>query len=293
MGKGVAKVLSSSGQNEHELIILCRSKALGQEVIEEFRKECSNTKASMVLCDLTKFSDVKRAIHELHEKHDSLDGIFINAGIGYAPQRVETEDGLDAHFQVNYLSQYMLVLNLLDLIEKSESGGRIIFNAASFGEMHWDNLQMADKWNYEQAIGQAMVAKRMFLYRLHRLYQNKPNVSISFVGFHISKTVWTNQLNIIPAPMRIAASLMKLFGTFISMETCGKIMAPLFTEDARHSLEKSGKLMTWKKGAFIEIDEKDFALDEALQDKLWDISLSLCKDDKTLEISNEIQDHLT
>ena len=74
----------------------------------------------MVLCDLTKLSDVRKAIEEIHSQHETLDGLFVNAGLGYAAKRVETEDGMDPHFQVNYLSQFMLTLNLLDLLEKSE-----------------------------------------------------------------------------------------------------------------------------------------------------------------------------
>ena len=131
MGKGVAKVLADIDNHAHEIIILCRSKELGEAVVTELVNATSNMKISIILCDLTKLADVKRAIIEIHNKHEFLDGIFINAGLGYAAKRVETEDGFDSHFQVNYLSQFMLTLNLLDLLKKSEKGGRIIFNVTS------------------------------------------------------------------------------------------------------------------------------------------------------------------
>ena len=103
MGKGVAKVLAAADNQIHEIIILCRSKKLGEEVIQEIENSTSNKTVSFVLCDLTKLSDVKNVIQEIQNKHDFLDGIFINAGLGYAPRRVETADGMDSHFQVNYL----------------------------------------------------------------------------------------------------------------------------------------------------------------------------------------------
>jgi len=131
MGKGVAKTLAGFDNPKNEIIILCRSEKLGKETIEEFERETSNNKISLVLCDLTKLGDVKRAIEEIQSKHKFLDGIFINAGIGYASKRIETEDGMDSHFQVNYLSQFMLTLNLLNLLEKSEKGGRVIFNVTT------------------------------------------------------------------------------------------------------------------------------------------------------------------
>ncbi|MEN8123095.1 MAG: SDR family NAD(P)-dependent oxidoreductase, partial [Bacteroidota bacterium] len=264
MGKGVAKVLAGIDNQFHEIIILCRSKKLGEEVIKEFINTSSNKKVSFILCDLTKLSDVKNAIQEIQSKHEFLDGIFINAGLGYASNRVETEDGMDSHFQVNYLSQFMLTLNLLNLLEKSESGGRIIFNVTQRGKIFWDDMQMKNKWSYEDGIHQAMVAKRMFLVKLHDLYRNMKGSKLSFIGFQIPKVVWSNQINIIPSFMRIMATMMKFFGTFISIEKCGEIMAPLFTENQEESLKKSGKFITWKKNEFIDILEDEMVLNQEM-----------------------------
>lgn len=281
MGKGLAKELAYLDNQEHELIILCRSRELGQATIDEFEKDTKNRKVSIVLCDLTKLSDVKNAINEIQNKHAYLDGIFINAGIGYAAKRVETEDGMDSHFQVNYLSQFMLVLNLLSLLEKSDKGGRIIFNVTEKGEIFWEDMQMKNKWSYEDGIHQAMVAKRMFLLKLHSLYQKRHGVDVSFVGFQINEIVWTNQINLIPKYMRIMATIMNKFGKFITMEKCGKIISPLFCKNDREILEKSGKLLSWKKNNFVTLKEDAAVLDQELQDRLWDISLELCGDECT------------
>ena len=288
MGKGVAKVLSGIDNQIHEIIILCRSKERGEVTIKELEAATKNNKISMVLCDLTKLSDVRKAIEEIHSQHETLDGLFVNAGLGYAAKRVETEDGMDPHFQVNYLSQFMLTLNLLDLLEKSENGGRVIFNVTETGEIVWDDIQMKNKWGYEDAIHQAMVAKRMFCDRIHNLYKGRNGSKVSFIGFQIDKTVWTNQINIIPFFMKSMATLMKLFGTFISIEECGEIMAPLFTESHEESLKKSGKFITWNNNAFIEMKRDAYALDKKLQEKLWNISLDLCNDEKTVQIAESL-----
>ena len=145
MGKGVAKVLAGIDGKIHEVIILSRSKERGEATLNELVDATSNDKISVVLCDLTKLSDVHDAIREICSQHESLDAVFINAGLGYAPERIETEDGMDSHFQVNYLSQFMLTLNLLDLLEKSEHGGRVVFNVTESGEINWDDIQMKNK----------------------------------------------------------------------------------------------------------------------------------------------------
>ena len=100
-----------------------------------------------------------------------------------------------------------------------------------------------------------MVAKRMFLVKLNDLFSRSKGSKVSFIGFEISKTVWSNQLNIIPFSMKAMATVMKFFGTFISIEECGKILAPLFTENQKESLNRSGKFITWKRNRFIEINE--------------------------------------
>jgi len=292
MGKGVAKVLAGIDDQIHEIILLGRSEELGKATIREIESSSGNKKLSFVLCDLAKLSNVRDVINEIQSKHKYLDCIFINAGLGYAPKRVETEDGMDPHFQVNYLSQFMLTLNLLNLLENSENGGRVIFNVTRGGEIFWDDIQMKKKWGYEKGIQQAMAAKRMFLVELHDLYKGVTGKKVSFIGFEISKTVWSNQIAIIPAPMRIMATLMKYLGTFISIEKCGEIMAPLFTENQEDSLTRSGKFITRKNNEFIEITEDVNILDRDAQDRLWKISLELCADEKTARIAADLHNCL-
>ena len=287
MGKGVAKILAGSDNQIHEIIILCRSKERGEATIKELMDITKNKKISIVVCDLTRLSDVRDVIKEIHSQHEFLDGIFVNAGLGYAAERVETEDGMDPHFQVNYLSQFMLTLNLLDLLEKSENGGRVIFNVTEGGEIFWDDMQMKKKWGYENGIHQAMVAKRMFSVRLHNLCRKIQDSNVSSFGFQIPKTVWTNQINIIPFFMKTMAKVMKIFGTFLSIEECGMIMSPLFTENQEESLKKSGKFITWKDNKFTEKKQDKVVFDKEMQDKLWKISVDLCKDQKTAQIAEK------
>ena len=288
MGKGVAKALAAVDP-DHEIILLCRSKELGETTIREIEATTSNKNISYVLCDLAMLDDVRSVIREIKNKHKYLDGILVNAGLGYAPKRVETVDGMDPHFQVNYLSHFMLTLNLLDLLANAPEGGRVIFNITRGGKIFWDDLQMQYNWSYVKGISQAMVAKRMFMVKLHELHRDLKLLKISFIGFEIPKTVWSNQVNIIPATMKIAATVMRFFGTFISIERCGEIMAPLFTESQPESQKKSGKFITWKGTEFIEMKKDETAFSTETLEKLWKISLELCQDETTGKISENLQ----
>jgi hypothetical protein len=274
MGKGVARVLAGYPGERNELIILCRSKEAGFQTVEEIAKRTGNNSLSIITCDLADMSSVAKAVEEVRQKHDYLDGIFINAGIGYSAGRIETVDGMDSHFQVNYLSQFYLLLQLLELLEKSSRGGRVLFNATRGGRIYWDDIQMKNKWHYERAIHQAMTAKRMLLKEMHDLFKIKEK-PISFVGFEISKTVWSNQINIIPTGMRIMALIMRIFGLFITIDQCGEIMAPLFVEDFEENYKRSGKLITWKKQRFMTIPEAAEVLDGDKRKKMYDYTVMM------------------
>lgn len=288
MGKGVARALSRCDGSGHEVIILGRSSERCESTVQEIRNDTRNSNVSFVKCDLARLRDVKHVIGELCADPRALDGVFINAGLGYAPKREETEDGMVAHFQVNYLSQFMLTLHLLPLLERSTCGGRVIFNVTRGGKIFWDDLQMKQKWSYEAAIQQAMVAKRMFYGRLHELVRHARMVRTSCFGFEIPKTVWTNQVNIIPGTMRAMATVVRWMGGFMSIDECGETMAPLFTEDQEASLARSGKFMTATKHGFVEKQEVASVSNRALQEKLWNISLDLCHDDATRRIADEL-----
>lgn len=279
MGKGVAKALAAHPTSE--VVILGRSEDRGREVCEELADIASPRRVSFVRCDLTRLSDVRAAIAEIRLEHPNLDAIFVNAGVGYAARRLETEDGLLEHFQVNYLSQFMLTLNLLDLLERSAHGGRVVFNATQLGGLRWDDLQLKDGWSFEAGIGLGMVAKHMFYRRLNQLYSARGATAVSCFGFSIPKTVWSNQLNIIPFPMKAMATVMKCFCQFISIEQCGEIMAPLFVEGSETSRARSGRFLTWKDGLFIDADNNPASSSPADWERLWNISLELCRDEPT------------
>ena len=57
---------------------------------------------------------------------------------------------------------------------------------------------------------------------------------------------------------------------------------------ASNGMNKSGKLITWKKNGFCEIPENAEILDAALQDRLWKLSLDLCGDAETRRIAEEL-----
>jgi len=68
-------------------------------------------------------------------------------------------------------------------------------------------------------------------------------------------------------------------------------MAPLFTENQEESRKRSGKFITWKKNEFIGMKEEETLFSREILEKLWNLSLELCKDEKTIRIAEGLQNY--
>lgn len=79
--------------------------------------------------DLSLMSEVNRLADELLAKHDSLDGLLLNAGLATSEAGL-TSEGVETTFAVNHLGTFLLAHRLLPLLEKSEQG-RIVLTGSS------------------------------------------------------------------------------------------------------------------------------------------------------------------
>jgi NAD(P)-dependent dehydrogenase (short-subunit alcohol dehydrogenase family) len=75
-----------------------------------------------VMAELASFSDVDRLIQRIRTTYDRLDILINNAATAGQYPRIETEDGHELAFQVNYLSPVMLTAGLFDLVCQAKSG---------------------------------------------------------------------------------------------------------------------------------------------------------------------------
>jgi hypothetical protein len=122
-----------------------------------------------------------------------------------------------------------------------------------------------------------MVGKRMLAAELPQRVCQSNRTRVAFVCYAVPKTVWSNQISIIPAGMRFVARMMKLFGGFIDIETSGRMMSPLFTMEAQEIAQYSGHLITTRKGRFTLLDDGPYVADPALRSRLWERSVELCR----------------
>ena len=116
IGEEVARRLAAMGAR---VIVHGRSAAKAEAARER------TGAAGVAVADLASFAQVRAMIAELAGRHDRLDGLVNNAGIGYgtAPRRDgRTEDGHEPTWQVNFLSAFLLTEGLRPAL----AGGRVV-----------------------------------------------------------------------------------------------------------------------------------------------------------------------
>jgi NAD(P)-dependent dehydrogenase (short-subunit alcohol dehydrogenase family) len=120
--------------------------------------------------DLASLEGVRRLADEVLAAEPRLDVLVNNAGIGSdvpgGAARMESADGHELRFAVNYLSGYLLTRRLLDLLRRS-APSRIV-NVSSAGQMalDFDDVMLRHDYDGVRAYSQSKLAQILFTFDL-------------------------------------------------------------------------------------------------------------------------------
>jgi NAD(P)-dependent dehydrogenase (short-subunit alcohol dehydrogenase family) len=106
------------------LILPVRNITKGQDLKQELLTINPNCQIDLYQCDLESIESMKACANTIASKYKAIDILINNAGT-FDYQCRFTNDGLESHFEVNLLSQYIFITILKPLILKSAQG-RII-----------------------------------------------------------------------------------------------------------------------------------------------------------------------
>jgi NAD(P)-dependent dehydrogenase (short-subunit alcohol dehydrogenase family) len=175
IGKQTAYNLASKGA-----IVLMhgRNPSRGESVLEEIRRTTGNTNLQFFQAELSSIKSIQKLSDQVKESHDRLDVLINNAGT-FQLERKLNDDGLETTFAVNYLAQFRLVHELLDLLKRSasksasKSASSRIVNVASAAhwnasKLDWNNLQGERRYYGFEAYALSKLAIILFTYALAR-----------------------------------------------------------------------------------------------------------------------------
>ncbi|MEA2380537.1 MAG: hypothetical protein QOH72_508 [Solirubrobacteraceae bacterium] len=127
--------------------------------------------AGAYVADLASLAQVRRLADEVARDHDALDVLVSNAGVGTTLPgdgvRMQSADGFELRFAVNYLAGFLLTRRLEPLLVAAGPGARIV-NVASAGQMpiDFDDVMLERGYSGTRAYCQSKLAQVMSTFDL-------------------------------------------------------------------------------------------------------------------------------
>ena len=159
LGREVARELAARGAR-----VLLHGR--NREKAEAVRREIAGPgQVDVLVADLSSLAQVRELAREVEHSTDALHLLVNNAGIA-GPPRTETEDGLELHLAVNYLSHFLLTHELLPLLERS-APARVV-NVSSIGQapIDLDDPMLTRGYDPMRAYCQSKLAQVAFTFEL-------------------------------------------------------------------------------------------------------------------------------
>lgn len=181
LGREVALEMGSRGAH---VIVHGRNEERGREVVDEIKAGGSGS-AEFHRADLASFDEVRALAERILADHDRLDVLVHNAGIWLEPEdgRVLSDDGHELHFQVNYLSHFLLTESLLPLLRASgsaESPSRIIHvSSAAQRPIDFDDVRMDEGYSDGRGYAQSKLAQILHTVDLAEMHEGDPILAMA------------------------------------------------------------------------------------------------------------------
>jgi NAD(P)-dependent dehydrogenase (short-subunit alcohol dehydrogenase family) len=162
LGRGVARDLAGRGA---EVLLHGRDPGRTDAVVREIRRETRNERVQPYLADLASLDEVRQLATEVGDGRERLDVLVNNAGVA-TRERLESAEGHELSFAVNYLAGFLLTALLLGLLRRS-APARIV-NVASIGQspIDFDDVLLERSFDGFRAYAQSKLAQIMFTVEL-------------------------------------------------------------------------------------------------------------------------------
>ncbi|HEX9940253.1 MAG TPA: SDR family oxidoreductase [Longimicrobium sp.] len=172
IGGATARALARRGAT---VALVVRSRERGQAVADAIERDTGRRDVRLVLADLSRQADVRRAADEILATYPRVDVLVNNAAV-HSWRRTLTVDGIETQWAVNHLAPFLLASLLLPRLLES-APARVVTvssNAHRSADLRWDDLEMKGR-----------------LYRGFRQYGNTKLANVLFTRELARRTVGT------------------------------------------------------------------------------------------------------
>lgn len=146
IGRATASGLARLGA---AVVLVARSRERGQAALDLIARETGSDALHLVLADLSRQADVRRAAEEIASAFGAVH-VLVNNAATYTARRRETADGIERQWAVNHLAPFLLTNLLLPVLEAAGSARVVTVssNAHHSAALRWDDVEMKRRWLY-------------------------------------------------------------------------------------------------------------------------------------------------
>ena len=123
------------------VILACRDEEKAKDAARDIIAETGSDKVVVRIVDLASLESVRAFAKLINETEERLDILVNNAGLDGSYK--VTKDGYELIFQVNYISHFLLTLQLMEKLKKSVPS-RIVNVSSLMHEIRYADLQLDD-----------------------------------------------------------------------------------------------------------------------------------------------------
>jgi NAD(P)-dependent dehydrogenase (short-subunit alcohol dehydrogenase family) len=167
LGKALATELAHQGV---AVLLHGRDDERGEQAIGEIRDGTGNERLAWQRADFSSLDEVRQMAKRIEDEHEELDALVNNAGIGTSEpgdgERVESADGYELRFAINYLAPVLLTRTLEPLLGRSAPARIVNVSSAGQAPIDFDDVMLEDGYSGGQAYCQSKLAQIMFTFDL-------------------------------------------------------------------------------------------------------------------------------
>jgi retinol dehydrogenase 14 len=262
IGLECASQLAAQG---HHVVMVGRTPAKLEAAVARVGAESPGVPVESFVADFASFADVRRLAEDLLAAYPRIDVLVNNAGTVF-DKRTLTGDGIEATFQVNHLSGFLLTELLLDRLVSSAPARIVTTSSVGHfnGTMDFDDLGFEHGYQIMRAYGRSKLANVLHTRQLARRLESSGVTANCLHPGAVATNIWSG------APWfarPVLAIGKRLF--MVSPATGGERLAYLAT-----SPEVEGRT-----GGYYEQDKlkepADLARDDAVGERLDVVSREL------------------
>jgi NAD(P)-dependent dehydrogenase (short-subunit alcohol dehydrogenase family) len=167
LGRALAAELAAEGAT---VLIHGRNAQRGEAALAEIAERATGAPPRLLLADLASLAQIRGLADEVAASTERLDALVNNAGIGTSlpgdGARLQSADGYELRFAVNYLAGYLLTRRLVELLTAS-APARVV-NVSSAGQMpiDFDDPMLVHGYSGVRAYCQSKLAQILFTFDL-------------------------------------------------------------------------------------------------------------------------------